>query len=237
MNKILNNKWILRSLLKTIWFNFHYLPFRQAIKLPILLYKPKFLVCKGQIKIDGPVHFGMITLGKFRVSIYPNTGIVYENWGGVITFRGKCRIGNASALSIGKNGSVEFGNDFSASTSLRLVCYHKITIRDNVLIGWNNLICDTDFHSLTIESNDPNKPAIRKSRGYDKIEIGRNTWLAMNCTILKGTTLPEYCVVGANSTLNKTTKAEPKSLLANDTAVIRRTGIYRDLNNDGINYE
>jgi len=155
----------------------------------------------------------------------------------VITFRGKCRIGNASALSIGKNGSVEFGNDFSASTSLRLVCYHKITIRDNVLIGWNNLICDTDFHSLTIESNDPNKPAIRKSRGYDKIEIGRNTWLAMNCTILKGTTLPEYCVVGANSTLNKTTKAEPKSLLANDTAVIRRTGIYRDLNNDGINYE
>lgn len=86
MNKILSNRWILRSILKTIWFNFHYLPFRQAIKLPILLYKPKFLVCKGRIKIDGPVHFGMITLGCYRVSIYPNTGFTYENWGGGNTF-------------------------------------------------------------------------------------------------------------------------------------------------------
>lgn len=155
----------------------------------------------------------------------------------MITFRGKCRIGNASAISVGKQGFIDFGNNFSATTSLKLVCYNRIILHENVLIGWNCLISDTDFHSLTIESNDSEIQYTKKSKGYDKIEIGRNTWIAMNCTILKGTTLPEYCVVGANSTLNKTTKAEPKSLLANDTAVIRRTGIYRDLNNDGINYE
>lgn len=30
------------SLLRTIYFNFHYLPFSQAKKLPIYLHRPKF---------------------------------------------------------------------------------------------------------------------------------------------------------------------------------------------------
>lgn len=31
---------LLRYFIPTAWFIFHYLPFRQAIKLPIWLYKP-----------------------------------------------------------------------------------------------------------------------------------------------------------------------------------------------------
>ena len=31
---------------QSIWFNFHYLPFSQAMKLPILLYKPHFKALK-----------------------------------------------------------------------------------------------------------------------------------------------------------------------------------------------
>jgi len=30
----------LRYIIPTLYFNFHYLPWRQAIKLPIVLYKP-----------------------------------------------------------------------------------------------------------------------------------------------------------------------------------------------------
>ncbi len=41
--KIWNKKWILRNILQTLYINFHYLPFKQAIKLPILVYKPKFI--------------------------------------------------------------------------------------------------------------------------------------------------------------------------------------------------
>lgn len=47
LKKIYAKRWMLRSILPTIWFNFHYLPFRQAVRLPILLYKPKLLACKG----------------------------------------------------------------------------------------------------------------------------------------------------------------------------------------------
>lgn len=44
---------VLRFLPWTLKFNFHYLPFKQAIKLPILLYKPKLLTLKGIIRISG----------------------------------------------------------------------------------------------------------------------------------------------------------------------------------------
>ena len=47
INKLKNYSWCLRSLLSSIYFNFHYLPLSQAMKLPILLYKPKF----GSLKV------------------------------------------------------------------------------------------------------------------------------------------------------------------------------------------
>ena len=74
--KIWNNRRVLRSILYSIYFNFHYLPFKQAIRLPILFYKPKFKDLKGSVKIVGELKFGMIRLGFPIVSLYPNSGIV-----------------------------------------------------------------------------------------------------------------------------------------------------------------
>lgn len=37
--KFFRYSWLLRNTPKIIWFNFHYLPFKQAIKLPIWLRK------------------------------------------------------------------------------------------------------------------------------------------------------------------------------------------------------
>lgn len=140
--------WLLRALFPSIYICFRKLPIRQAIKLPILVYKPKFVCLSGKFIIDGPVSFGLIILGRNQVSIYPNNGIVIEN-AGKIVFKGKCRIGNDSYITIGKHGELTIGVNSSATCALKLVCYHEIIIEDDVLIGWNNLLCDTDFHMLT----------------------------------------------------------------------------------------
>ena len=65
--KRLNNLCLfLRMLLPSLWFNFKYLPFKQAVKLPILLYKPTFLELKGSVVIESDsIRFGMIRLGIF----------------------------------------------------------------------------------------------------------------------------------------------------------------------------
>lgn len=52
-SKIKSKAWVLRSIIPTIYFNFHYLPFKQAIKLPIFLYKPHLKLMKGTITILG----------------------------------------------------------------------------------------------------------------------------------------------------------------------------------------
>lgn len=117
LKKLWNKRWMLRSILYSLYFNFHYLPLRQAIKLPIILYKPKLLKCKGKVQILGKVSTGMIQLGKYTVSLYPNSGIVFENHGGSITFNGKCNIGNNSTISIGEKGILIIGDSFSATTS------------------------------------------------------------------------------------------------------------------------
>lgn len=95
-NKVWKYKRYLRNIIQSIYFNFHYLPFNQAIKIPILLYKPRFLELHGNIKINGNIKCGMIKLGFTGVSLYPNSGVTIENHGGTIIFNGSCFIGNNS---------------------------------------------------------------------------------------------------------------------------------------------
>lgn len=229
--KILAYRWIFRALPVSIWFNFKTLPFSQAIKLPILLYKPKFVSTTGKIIIDSPVKFGMIWLGFNNVSIYPNNGIIYENKG-VITFKGKVHIGNNSAISIGQNGNLILEDNVVASTTVKLICYNKIHLEENIRIGWNCMFSDTDFHKLTFVNK-----AAKHSVGFGSIKIGRNCWIANSCKIYKNVTVPPYCVIGSDTILYKTIDCEPYSLICNDTQIkVKATGLYRDLNDDKIDY-
>ncbi len=230
IKKIIVNLPILRSLLYSIYFNFHYLSFRQAIKLPILLYKPRLLKLKGNIQLDvDRIGFGMIKLGFYQVSLYPNAGFTFENHGGTCVFKGKCSIGNASAISIGEKGIVIFGDSFSATAMFRLTSYCRIEFKSNVLVGWDNLFMDTDFHKVTNVNEEGTK-------SYAPILIGSNNWFALKSVILKGTEVPDYCIIAANSVLNKKYEVLNYSLLAGNPAKLKKKGVYRDRNNDRIDY-
>lgn len=227
IREIWYNRWIIRFLPAIIYFNFKNLPFRQAIKLPILLYKPKFSETFGRIVIDVPVKFGMIRLGVNGVSIYPNDGIVIDNRG-TITFKGRVSIGNHSAIAVGPKGQLVFEDNFRATCGLKLVCYHDIYFEKNVLIGWNSMICDFDFHKLTYLKGG-------YSKGYGKIKIGHNTWIANGCKIYKNVEIPPYCVVGADTILNQQVKCEPYSLICNSRPIeIKIQGVYRNRDDDVI---
>ncbi len=232
VKKIWRNKWMLRSLPWTLYFNFHYLPFRQAIRLPIILYKPKLLSCKGSVTITTKnIKTGMIRLGVYICSVYPNAGIIYKNNGGKIVFNGTCVIGNNSALTIGSTGSLEFGNKFSASTSLRIASRHSITFGKNTRIGWECLFMDTDFHKMT-------KVAGGYSRGYGRIRIGDNNWIGTRTVVLKNTYTPDYCIVSARSLLNKKYDIPPYSVIGlSSEMTIKREGVWRNVYDDVIEYE
>ena len=102
---------------KTVFFNFYHLPFKQAIKLPIWLYKAKLYDCfKGKVVIASEnIHPGMIRFGFMGGHMYPNNGVQIWNKG-MLIFHGKCVIGNNSAIIVGSEGKIEF-DDFVASSS------------------------------------------------------------------------------------------------------------------------
>lgn len=228
IKKAWKRKSILRSLPYSIYINFSKLPLAQAVKLPILLYKPQILTNSGRIVIEGPVRFGMVRLGFSQVPLFPNSGFMLENRG-TITFRGRATIGNASAVSIGPDGHLSLGDEFMASTSLKLVCYHNVTMGDRVRFGWNSMVVDTDFHSLSYVGGG-------HAKGYGDITIGDDCWIANGCKIYKNINLPDHCIVGSDTVLLKgIADWKPYSLICNDKHVeIKATGLYRDIHNDKI---
>ena len=228
MKENIKKTWQL-SLIKTLIFNFKYLPFHQAIKLPIMLFNVKFKKLGGNVQIDADnISFGMIKLGQKINTLYENSysQFIWENKGLVI-FKGKCNVGHNSSLAIGKNGTLVFGDNFVAGTVLRIACYKKIIFGNNCRIAWETLIIDTDFHAtISVETG-------VRSITCKEIIIGHNNWIGIRTMVLKGTKTPDYCIAGAGSLLNKNyTNLHNYSLIAGNPAKLVKTGIYRDLNSN-----
>lgn len=193
-NRVKNifNLWI-----PSIIFNFHYLPFKQAIKLPVLLMKPNFRKLGGKVIIDSPsITRGMIRLGFNRVNIFPDNGISWLNEGTII-FKGKVAIGSDSYIVVRPTGSVEFGDDFLNTAAMKMVSCIGIEFGKGTRFGWNGLIMDTNFHPLY----DMEKEHFKKA--YGKIKIGEYNWFGTQCMIMHSVETPERCIFGARSVITR----------------------------------
>ena len=231
LRKVWNNRSIFRFLLHSIYFNLHYLPFRQAIKLPILLYKPHLVSLKGRVRIDASdIHLGMIRLGFRTCNVYPNSGISWENLGGTICFRGKCIIGNDSYLSFGKKANVIFGDDFRNTAGLKLVSSEGITFGKCASLGWGCLIMDTNFHPLYDMTNQ------RYKKAHGKIVIGDYNWFGTQCKIMHSVTTPDRCIWGMNTVVTRNCIMKSYCVMGGDPVRILTQNVMRDYNNDQEEY-
>lgn len=216
----------------TIYFNFHYLPLKQAMRLPIWLYKPNLVKLHGSIKINclGGAKMGMIRLGYPRVSIYPGRGIMIENRG-TILFNGSCFIGSDCNISVGSNGVLKIGHDFTANANVSIISHYSVEIKEHVLVGWDSKIMDTDFHQMKSEEG------VDTPKSYSPVIIGNGVWMAHACTILHGTIIPDNCVIGAHSLTNKEYRCPEHTLLAGTPAKTIKKGVWLDVNDCIINYK
>lgn len=194
---------IIRSIVPSIIFCFRYLPFKQAIKLPILVYKPHFLNLKGKVRIDSSsIATGMIRMGFLAVKAYPDTGISWSNEGEIV-FKGKCYIGANSFIVCGKQGHIEFGNDFKTTSSMKLVSMCGVSFGISVRVGWETTIMDTNFHPLY----DMKKERFKKA--YGPIKIGDYNWFGTRCMVMHSVETPERCIFGATTIITRGGLYEP----------------------------
>ena len=107
---------------------------------------------------------------------------------------------------IGENATLKIGDNVGMSAT-SIVCMQKVTIGNNVRLGGNTVIYDTDFHSLVREERvDETKDRANVKNAPVVIEDG--VFIGAHTTILKGVTIGEDTIVGACSVV---TKSIPKN--------------------------
>lgn len=227
MRPIRRYKEVFFAVLRSIYFNFHYLPFKQAVKLPILIYNMHRVSMKGKVIIDcDNITFGMIELGKYRCRVYPNDGVVWDNRGGTVIFKGKARIGNHCFVTIGSKSTVVFGNDFTSNAGLKLVSFFGIKFGVSASLGWGCLIMDTNMHPLY----DMEKQRFKRASG--KIEIGDYNWFGTGCRIMHSTVTPERCIFGMNTTVTKNCVKESYCVMGGEPVRVLTRNVMRIIGQD-----
>lgn len=111
-------------------------------------------------------------------------------------------IGRFSRCSIivGNKGKLIIGDNVGMS-STAIVCHKLIEIGDNVQIGGNVVIYDTDFHSLNASHRNRREMDVANTK---PVKIGNNSFIGAHSTILKGVSIGENSIVGACSVVTKT---------------------------------
>ncbi len=206
----------------TLYFNFRYLPIKHAVKLPIKIRaNMRTNLKRGDIIFcnDSNVHAGMLKLG------YNGTPFIAQNGESSITIRGGGRmiVGNDVVIGEGMNiyidsGTLFLSNDVYCNRNLLIQCENQITVEDGSLIGWGVSIRDTDGHTLSGNVKKKNS----------EIVIGKRSWIAADCTVMKGTRISEGSIIGTKSLVLGLQMEEANCLAAGIPAKIKKKNITLD---------
>lgn len=192
MNKAHKLILLLRAIPKSIYFNFKYFDFKDAIKFPVLIsHRVMLKKTKGEVIIEAPLNFGMIRIG-FGEHLFFSDPKLRSTWDvdGIVKFKGSARIGNGTKLCV--KGKLTLGNNFMISANSQIRCVQNITFGDDVLMGWDCLFLDTDGHKIL------NNEGIKVNSNKD-ITVGNKVWFGARSTVLKGSEIASDVVVAAGS--------------------------------------
>jgi acetyltransferase-like isoleucine patch superfamily enzyme len=103
------------------------------------------------------------------------------------------QVTNEGRLTIGDNVGISF---------TAIVCSNEISIGNNVKIGGNVAIYDTDFHSLVAKHRTDKDDDVRNAKS-SPVVIEDNVFVGAHSTILKGVTIGKNSVIGACSVVSK----------------------------------
>lgn len=98
-----------------------------------------------------------------------------------------------------ENGSIIIGNNVGMS-HVNITSHSRVEIQDDVMLGSEVKIWDTDFHSLDYETRIHKGDTDEKSA---PILIKKGAFIGACTIILKGITIGEYAVIGAGSVATK----------------------------------
>lgn len=144
------------------------------------------------------------------IDIGDNVKIIESN--GKVIFAENIKVDD-NVLLHAKGGNLYIGNNCAISRGSVLVAERADLILGNdVLIGEYSSIRTCD-HGMKKE----NLIRIQREKGSN-ITIGNDVWIGRGCAVLKGSIIPEGCILGANSIFNHKINCEEYSILVGSPA-------------------
>ena len=206
---------IVRSIPKTLRFNFHYFPFKTAVKMPVIVSHRTYLrELHGKVELPEKVERAMVKIGFGDVGHYDrkrSRGIWQVS--GTVSFGGKASIGHGSKLSV--RGDLKLGDGFNMTAESTIVCAKEINFGDDCLLAWDVLVMDTDEHPLYNKDNERINP--------DKaIVVGSHVWIGCKCVLLKGAEVPSDTVLAAGTLLKSAFAGDNQVIGGNPPSILKR---------------
>ncbi len=121
--------------------------------------------------------------------------------GSRLIVNGSTRTGKGVVMMIGKNATVELGENIMINSNITIIASERIKIGNNSGIGWGSEVIDSDFHPLVREGAVMTAP----------IEIGSHVFIGRHVMIMKGVTIGDGSVIAAGSIV---TRSVPPNCLA-----------------------
>jgi len=135
-------------------------------------YQPVVIRGKGKVTFESDVNFGVINSPMFH-----NTYAYIE--------------------ARTEESHIHFGTNVNINNGFSIISEKKILIANDVLIGFNCHIIDSDFHNLEIDKRNETDPLA------SGVFIEKNVFIGNNVSILKGVTIGENSVVASGSIVTK----------------------------------
>ena len=209
---------ILINRLKSIYFNFRYLPFMQAVYMPIRI-TTNFKVMKlkrGQIILDFPYRKNFFFGDCGSVGLQEMHGGIYMEDGAKLILNAMCVIGQGTTLRCDKNAVIELGKNFYCNKNCHIRSAERIKIGEECSLGWNVQINTDDGHAISHDGNVVNR--------IGSIEIGKHVWLTSNTIVAKNVKIADGCIVAQGAVVSKSI-TESKSLVGGVPAKVIRKDI------------
>lgn len=215
----------LLSLPYSIYFNLRYLPFKQALKLPILIGNNVKVHVGGRhcFVIEGEVRPKMIQLGVSNGSF--NMAAGHQSYLNIsknarFVYMGGVNIARGFKIMVSGNGVLKMGNNVHLNAFSMLSSNSLVELQEGVRSGWECTIIDWDGHNIvSVDSglviNQP-KPIVLK----------RHSWLGSKSSILKGVTLAEFSIVPYGSIITKSNDV-PVAVFGGQPNRVLKQGIAR----------
>lgn len=187
---------------RSAYFCFRYLPFKQAIYVPIHVLSAIEYDIKGKVVLDYDYKTKKIYIngsGSPAVQHFPKGRLMIAA-GGTLILRGSGVIGNGMSIRIDENGTIILGADFFINNNCLLRSDRIIEIGDHCVMGWNVTINTTDGHQLFVDDQP------RETSG--DIRIGHHVWISQGVAIGKNCSIANETVIAQCSVVSKSLQKE-----------------------------